>query len=91
MAEDDYKPARYLYGVQDETGRAVVEAIDARKLSVHREESRVQLRYGQEVVAEGYAPPELVLTLHSWDADNKHDTEGEAAEPLRSKPVPAVE
>lgn len=72
----------YLYGVQDSTGRSVVEARDSRRLSVHREESRVQLRYGQELVAEGYAPPEEELTLHTWDDADK------AGDPLTSKPVP---
>jgi hypothetical protein len=76
------KPARILYGVQDTTGRAVAEAVDARLLSAHREESRVQLRYGQEVVSEGYAPPEEELTVHTWDADA--DTSGK---PLTSRPV----
>lgn len=91
MTEPEHRPARYLYGVQDPTGRAVAEAVDARRLSIHREESRVQLRYGQEVVAEGYAPPEVELTLHTWDADATHDTDGEAAGPLRSKPIPPLE
>lgn len=89
--DDEYRPARYLYGVQDPNGRAVVEAIDARRLSVHRVESRVQLAYGQELVAEGYAPPEVELTLHTWDADNKVDTDGVAAEPLSSKTIKALQ
>lgn len=88
MTEPAYKPDRILYGVQDHTGRAVVEAIDRRRLSVHREESRIQLRYGDEVVSEGYAPPEADLTLHTWDADAKVDTDGEAAGPLTSRPIP---
>jgi hypothetical protein len=80
--------ANYLYGIQDETGRAVAEALDTRRLGTLREESRVQLKYGDEIVSEGYAPPEAKLTLYVFDNDNKV-VDGKAADPIYTKEVTA--
>jgi hypothetical protein len=75
-------PRWHLYGVQDETGRAVVEALDEREVTARRVESRIDLVVGNEVLSTGYAPPEAVLTLHTWP----HGTD-RAGAPATSVPV----